>query len=326
MAMATATTTMVPDLSARPDVLPSERLMANGMAVPEIRPALRHISNWRNAITVLSLWFWVVLIVGGSVWLNTWWSYLIAFVLMGPMYARFAILMHESAHKLLFTNKRWNDWIGMWVIAYPAFTPVQLYRAGCTSPTTRKSSVRTSRTLPSTAPTRAPGPPCAGVSSATRWASRAGRTSCRWVKNTRAKGPFRPIGLSIFAVQAVLWAVSWLATGRWWIYLLLWWLPVDDPLAGQSPVAARIAEHGWYMERNKDRRATPHNVRQSLLAPVLSSCPANTGHFSTWPTTSTWACSGATSRPSTSSWSGWPCDDRHHLPELSGPSRALSSC
>jgi len=44
---------------------------------------------------------------------------------MGPMFARFAILMHESAHKLLFTNKRWNDWIGTWVIAYPVFTPAE---------------------------------------------------------------------------------------------------------------------------------------------------------------------------------------------------------
>ena len=55
-------------------------------------------------------------------------GYLIAFVLMGPMFARFAILMHEAAHKLLFTNKKWNDWIGTWVIAYPVFTPIQLYR------------------------------------------------------------------------------------------------------------------------------------------------------------------------------------------------------
>ena len=31
---------MVPELSARPDVLPSDRLLANGMAIPEIRPSL----------------------------------------------------------------------------------------------------------------------------------------------------------------------------------------------------------------------------------------------------------------------------------------------
>jgi len=50
-------TTMVPDHAARPDVLPTERLLANGMAVPELRPALRHIDNVRNGITVLSEWF-----------------------------------------------------------------------------------------------------------------------------------------------------------------------------------------------------------------------------------------------------------------------------
>src|SRR5271154_699582 len=121
-------TTMVPDLAARPDVLPPERLLANGMAIPELRPALRHIDNARNAWTVVSVWLYVVVLVGGAAWLNTWWAYLLAFVLIGPMFARFAILMHEAAHKLLFTDKRWNDWIGTWVIAYPVFTPVQLYR------------------------------------------------------------------------------------------------------------------------------------------------------------------------------------------------------
>src|SRR6202035_1071266 len=123
-------TTMVPELSARPDVLPSDRLLANGMGIPEIRPSLRRIDNVRTAITVVSVWFYVVLLVGGAVCLDRWWGSLIAFALMGPMYARFAILMHESAHKLLFTNKRWNDWIGTWIVAYPVFTPVQLYRRG----------------------------------------------------------------------------------------------------------------------------------------------------------------------------------------------------
>ena len=105
--------TMVPDAVDRPVVLPSERLLANGMAIPELRTDLRRIDNVRNAISVAAVWFWVALIIGGAVWIGEWWSYLIAFVLMGPMYARFAILMHEAAHKLLFTNKRWNDWTGV---------------------------------------------------------------------------------------------------------------------------------------------------------------------------------------------------------------------
>jgi fatty acid desaturase len=242
-------TTMVPDPTARPDVLPSERLLANGMAIPEIRPALRHISNVRNAISVVAVWGWVVLIVGGAVWLNSWWSYLIAFILMGPMYARFAILMHEAAHKLLFTNKRWNDWIGMWVIAYPVFTPVQLYR--------RVHFAHHKDEFGPNEPDMAfYGPyPC------TRAALR--------------RRLFRDaIGISIFGVQAVLWGVSWAATGRVWIYPLLWWLPWMTQWRVINRLRS-IAEHGG-MERNKDRRATSHNVTQSWLARFWF-VPYNTG-------------------------------------------------
>jgi len=265
-------TTMVPDHAARPDVLPTERLLANGMAIPELRPALRHIDNVRNAITVLSVWFYVVLIVGGAVWLDTWWSYLLAFIVMGPMYARFAILMHEAAHKLLFTNKRWNDWIGTWVIAYPVFTPVQLYRRvhfahhkdefgpqepdlafyrpyPCTRAALRRRLLRDA----------------VGISG---W-----KNFAPLVKNT-ATARFRRIGLSIFGVQAVLWAVSWLATGRWWIYPVLWWLPWMTQWRVINRLRS-IAEHGG-MERSKDRRATSHNVRQSLPARFWF-VPYNTG-------------------------------------------------
>ena len=122
--------TMVADPESRPEVFPTDRLMENGMARPEIRGQLRRIDNGRNAVTVAALWLWVAVIIGGSVWIDRWWAYLAAFVLMGPMYARFAILMHEAAHKLLFTNKRANDWVGTWLVAYPVFTPISLYRRG----------------------------------------------------------------------------------------------------------------------------------------------------------------------------------------------------
>src|ERR1700693_4847468 len=125
-----ASITIVPDAVDRPDVLPSERLLKNGMAVPQLRADLRRIDNARNALSVAAVWFWVALIIGGAVWIDQWWSYLSAFVLMGPMYARFAILMHEAAHKLLFTNKRANDWVGTWLIAYPTWTPISIYRRG----------------------------------------------------------------------------------------------------------------------------------------------------------------------------------------------------
>ena len=53
-----------------------------------------------------------------------------AFLVMGPIHARFAILMHEAAHRLLFPNRKLNDFVGKWLIAYPAFVPFALYRRG----------------------------------------------------------------------------------------------------------------------------------------------------------------------------------------------------
>ena len=122
--------TMVTVPSARPDVLPTDRLLANGMGVPDVRRDLRRIDDRRNARSVAGLWAWVVAVVGVAVWVDNPFLYAAAFVAMGPLYVRFAILMHEAAHKLLFTNKRVNDWVGTWLIAYPAFIPIGLYRRG----------------------------------------------------------------------------------------------------------------------------------------------------------------------------------------------------
>src|SRR5471030_1143823 len=122
--------TMVADKAARPDVFPTDRLQESGKARPDLRAELRRINDLRNGLTVAAVWLWVAVIIGGAVWIDRWWAYLAAFVLMGPMYARFAILMHEAAHKLLFTNKRANDWIGTWLLAYPTWTPISIYRRG----------------------------------------------------------------------------------------------------------------------------------------------------------------------------------------------------
>src|SRR5579871_4213278 len=119
---------MVPVESARPEVLPTERLGVTGLAIPELRARYRRIADARNAVTVVSLWLATAAIVELGVRLANPWVAIACFVAMGPIHARFAILMHEAAHKLLFTSKRWNDWVGTWLLAYPAMVPISLYR------------------------------------------------------------------------------------------------------------------------------------------------------------------------------------------------------
>jgi fatty acid desaturase len=255
-------TTVVPPLSDRPDVFPTDRLLENGMCRPELRRSLRRIDGRRNALTVVVLWLEVVGLVAAAVWIDNPLAYLAAFVLMAPLYVRFAILMHEAAHKLLFNNKRVNDFVGTWLIAYPAFTPIQLYRRGhfahhreefgpdepdlayyggypCDRAALRRRLVRDA----------------VGISG---W-----KNFVPLVRSVRSPA-FRRVGLSIIGTQLVMWAVAWGATGRWWIYPLLWWLPWMTEWRVLNRLRS-IAEHGG-MEAGSDRRVTTHHVRQSLWA------------------------------------------------------------
>jgi fatty acid desaturase len=264
--------TMVADPSTRPDVLPTERLLPNGVPRPELRGELRRIPSFRNGVTVVSVWLFAAALIGGAVWIDNPFAYLAAFVLMGPLYARFAILMHESAHKLLFTNKRVNDWVGTWLIAYPTFTPITIYRRGhfahhkeefgpkepdmafyggyrCDRRTLARRLVRDA----------------VGISG---W-----KNFTPLFKGLRSP-VYRRVSASIIGTQVVLWAVMWAATGRWWIYPLLWWLPWMTQWRVLNRLRS-IAEHGG-LEKSSDRRATTHNVHQSWLARFWF-VPYNTG-------------------------------------------------
>ena len=69
-------------------------------------------------------------VIALAVWATTSSSGSLAFLAMGPVIARFNILMHEAAHRLLFANRRANDFVGRWFLGYPVFAPIDLYRRG----------------------------------------------------------------------------------------------------------------------------------------------------------------------------------------------------
>ena len=75
---------MVPAPADLPDVLPTDRLNIRGMATPAWRDELRRIPNVRNGFTVVGALLQSFGVVIAAAWINTWWSYLLAFVLMTP--------------------------------------------------------------------------------------------------------------------------------------------------------------------------------------------------------------------------------------------------
>ena len=270
MASATASTPrptwvtggMVPASEDLPEVLPTTRLTASGKAVPEVRTDLRRIASVRNAGTVLGLWVAIVGLWAAAVWIDRPLGYAALFVLMGPLFARLAILGHEAAHRLLFRNRRANDLVGRWLLDYPAFVPFDIYRR-----------VHFAHHKDEFGPNEPDLPLYAGYPlPAASWRRKLLRDAVGisgWknlkplLRSLRSKAG-RQVGLPILGTQVALWALTWALTGRWWLYPLCWlgpWLTVWRVL---NRLRA-IAEHGG-MERSDDRRRTTHHIRQSWSA------------------------------------------------------------
>jgi fatty acid desaturase len=255
----TAPQPIVPPVTLRPVVFPTDRLLATGVARPELRAQLRRIANWRNALSVGVLWAWLVAITGGAVALGRWWGYALAFVAVGPVQVRFAILMHEAAHRLLFSRKWLNDWVGTWLLAYPAFVPISVYR--------RAHFAHHRQEFGPGEPDMAfyGGYPCTPRTLARRLVRDAvgisGWKNFRVLLGALRSSKSRRVAGSILGVQALMWFASALATGRWWIYPLLWWAPWMTQWRVLNRLRA-IAEHGG-MQAGDDRRVTTHHVHQS---------------------------------------------------------------
>jgi len=266
--------TMVPGPTARPDVLPTERLGPTGLALPELRARFRTIDDRRNVLSVVGLWVAAIGIIELGVRLADPYPYVAVacFLAMGPIHARFAILMHEAAHKLLFTSKRLNDLVGTWLLAYPAMVPISLYR--------RSHFAHHKEEFGPDEPDIAfysgyPGRP----RDLLRRLARDAVGISGW-KNfkvlllaTRTKQG-RAVAMPILSVQVGMFAALWAATGAWWAYPAFWWLSWMTQWRVLNRLRA-IAEHGG-MQASKDRRVTTHNVRQGWLA-RLWIVPYNTG-------------------------------------------------
>ena len=263
---------MVPAVEALPDVLPTDRLTASGMPVPALRKELRRIDDVRNVGSVALTWAQALVTIGAAVWVAHPLGYLAAAVLMGPAFARFAIISHEAAHKLLFTNKRANDLVGRWLLSYPAFVPFEIYRRSHFAhhkeefgpnepdlnlyngyPITRPSFRRKLRR------------DAVGIS---------GWKNLKPLLLALRSKLSRPFARNILLTQAVILGLFTLA-GRPELYPVLWLLPWMTSWRVINRLRS-IAEHGG-LERSADRRRTTHHVaRQSWLARFWM-VPYNTG-------------------------------------------------
>ena len=252
---------MVPSTDVLPEVLPTDRLGPTGKALPPIREELRRIPVARNVAAVVSVYAQSVGLIVLAAWIANPFVYLLAFVWMGRTMAAFASLSHEAAHRLLFPNKRVNDWVGRWIVGLPG---VDLHRhlpAGPHRPP--QGGVRAQRArheplrgLPDQPGVAAPqAHPRRGrhlrVEEPPQHHPRRPPPGLRHPRPPDPRRAARPAAVAT-------------AFGRPELYVFLWFVPWMTSWRVINRLRA-IAEHGG-MEQSKDRRRTTHSVRQHPVA------------------------------------------------------------
>ena len=218
----------------------------------------------RNAFAVFFLYAQTIGIIVAAVWIDNLFVWALAFVLMGRAHAQFAALMHEAAHRLLFRNQRVNDWVGRWLLGFPSFTPIDLYRRGHMAhhrdefgpdepdiPLYRGYPIAARVAAPQAHPRRdRPHRLQALQGPAPRRRARRSRPCAR------RRGASSRCNSLLIAIG--------IALGHPWVYFILWFAPFLTVWRVINRLRS-IAEHGG-MQRSKDRRLTTHSVRQSFLA------------------------------------------------------------
>jgi fatty acid desaturase len=240
----------------------TDDVMSDGRLVSSRRDALRQIPSVRNGLSVVSVFAQTAVLIYLAVHFGpiTW---LPVFVLMGRAHAQFASLMHEAAHRLLFRNRSLNDFVGRWLIGYPAFTNTDAYRR-----------VHMAHHREEFGPNE---PDIALYAnypiSAASWRRKLvrdaqGRTGLRLLRD-QLRGARSEVAVvrqtlfKILAVQAVL-IVGAIVAGYWWVYPLFWLLPYLTVWRVINRLRS-VAEHGGLMA-SSDRRVATHSVEQHWAA------------------------------------------------------------
>ena len=254
---------MVPDASIFTQIDGNDKILANGHPTSQWRTELRHIPNFRNAISIASIYVQTIGIIWAALTLHNPISYVVAFLLMGRAHAQLLALMHESVHRLLFRNRKLNDFAGRWLLGYMSFVNTDGYRY-----------VHMAHHREEFGPNEPDIPLYANypITRASFWRKMRrdglGSTGFRMLR-----GQFMSIFKTdpqqlntqrkIFSLHAVLLILSMIFVNPW-VYVMLWLVPYITVWRVMNRLRS-IAEHGG-LRADDDRRVTTHSVKQHLFS------------------------------------------------------------
>jgi fatty acid desaturase len=103
------------------------KLWLREFSTREIRE-LREVTDWRGWVTLLVNWGLIAASMAIVAWRPNVLTVVLALWIIGTRQLGLAVVMHESAHRTLFSNRALNDFVGNWFAAYPIYLSADMYR------------------------------------------------------------------------------------------------------------------------------------------------------------------------------------------------------
>ena len=222
-------------------------LEASRLLTPEQVRRLRAKSDLVGALLVLHAWGLIFASMALFVaWPNPL-TFVVAVMVIGARQLGLAILMHDAAHGLLFDDRRLNEWAATWFCAAPVFTSLQLYR-----PYHLAHHRHTQQAEDPDIGLSAPFP----ISRQSLWRKIVRDLTGRTAYQRRLEQFRRGLAKETRAFIANLVLLGGLsAIGYWWLYPLLWLLPLATWYQLVSRVR-NIAEHAVVPDNDDPLRNT----------------------------------------------------------------------
>ncbi|MDG2061442.1 MAG: fatty acid desaturase family protein [SAR86 cluster bacterium] len=105
------------------DLKPSDLLSSSQLS------EIKHKKDWINVFYLALNWLQVFLCMTFFHFFPSVITLIICILIIGSRQFALAVLMHEGAHNLLFSNKKYNDWFTQWFCAFPILNDNRPYRS-----------------------------------------------------------------------------------------------------------------------------------------------------------------------------------------------------
>lgn len=243
------------------------------MLKPEELRELTKTDALKSWASILLTWGLIVLTFALAIYYPNPLVWLVAFVLMARHQLSLSILMHDAAHKRLFKDITWNDYLGQFLLASPVLFSLTAYRnfhlkhhQDPLAPDDPDLSLTGGYPIPRASFYRKLFRDITGQSYfkfIKYFISKSRSEKSRSVKSGGVRtGPnFQVVVASMVAANLLIWGAL-AVSGHGWLYLTLWLLPTMTMLQVLLRIRG-VAEHAGY-QQNDDQRLNARTIINPL--------------------------------------------------------------